>query len=285
MILNLEEQHKQCLYPEVRIIAGAAAGSGTVIFCEPTPDEEGMWDAYVVTNEHVVDGLIEIKKKWNPVLKREIKSDFLGHPDVEVFRYAYLSRKVGASSYQADIVAYDKELDLALLMVRSPTQFKHIADMYPENMGDVKAFMPVWNVGCGLGGPPAITAGFISAFGIDIENEDYMLVTAPSIFGNSGGGTFLQETGQFIGIPARISVVLLGWSADAVTHLGFSIPIERVYRFLREQVFDFIFDETRTSKHCEEDREAKRKQDLLRRIDAEGPASDNINPQPSGQYW
>ena len=266
MGLSSQEQLDRCLYPEVRVRTKKALGSGTVLFCEPTPDEEGMWDWYVLTNEHVVDSLIEVKKKWNSVLRRDVKTDVLGHPDIEVFQFAYKSRVIGSTSFQADIVAYDKDEDMALLRVRAGVERKHVARLIPEKeINALAAFMPVWNVGCGLGGPPAITAGYLSAFGVDIERKDYMLVTAPSIFGNSGGATFLQETGCYIGIPARISVTQLGWSADVVTHLGFSITPARIYKFLREQVFDFVIDFSKTSVDCEKEREERRKADLERR--------------------
>ena len=261
-MLSLKEQHERCLYPEVRVRAQRALGSGTVIFSEPTPGEDGMFDAYVLTNAHVVDDLIDVVKKWDNVLRREVKIDVLGHPIIEVFQFAYMSRVHGTASYQADIVAYDKEEDLALVRVRSTQEFKYIATMIPrDEINKLVSFMPVWNVGCGLGGPPAITEGYLSAFGVDIERHDYMLVTAPSIFGNSGGGTFLQETGTYIGIPARISVA---WMA-AVTHLGFSITPERIYQFLEDQIFEFIYDSTRTSTQCADDRSAKRKADRWQR--------------------
>jgi len=269
-MLSLQECHERCLYPCVRIRTPKALGSGTVIFTEPTSGEKGMTDTYVLTNEHVVDNLISVQEKWSTLLQRQAKADVLGHPDVEVFNYAYQTRVHGASSLQADIMAYDKEEDIALLRVRSGAQFKYVAQMYPEaDVNKLVAFMPVWNVGCGLGGPPAITPGYLSAFGVDIDHRDYFLVTAPSIFGNSGGATFLQESGHYIGIPARISVASLGWSADVITHLGFSITVARIYQFLRDQIFDFIIDTSKSSEQCEKERKEKRERDMFLRKQGE----------------
>jgi len=265
-MLSLKECHEKCLYPCVRIRTPKALGSGTVIHTEPTQGEDEMFDTYILTNEHVVDNLISVQERWSTLLQKMTKVDTLGHPDVEVFSFAYQTRVQGASSLQADIMAYDKDEDMALLRVRSGMQFKHVAQFYPEaDVNKLVAFMPVWNVGCGLGGPPAITPGYLSAFGIDIEHKDFALVTAPVIFGNSGGATFLQETGQYIGIPARVSVTSLGWSADVVTHLGFSITIARIYQFLRDQVFDFIIDPSKTSVQCEAERKDKRESDMFQR--------------------
>jgi len=263
--LTLTQRHELCLYPEVRIRTPKALGSGTVVYQEPTLDEEGMFDTYVITNEHVVDNLIEVKKKWSSILKREVKVDVLGHPQVEVFNFSYKSRVTGAASFNADIMCYDKDEDLALLRVRSTKEFEYIAKLYPEDsVNKLVAFMPVWNIGCGLGGIPAMTGGYLGGFGIDIENKDYMLVTACSIFGNSGGATFLADTGEYVGVPARLSVYPFGWGAAVAVHLGYSIPITRIYKFLRDQIFDFIFTD-KTSVDCEEEREARRKADLYRR--------------------
>jgi len=266
-MLSIQQCHELCLYPCIRVRTPKALGSGTVLFVEPSPGEEGMYDAYVLTNHHVVENLIEVKDKWNTVLQRNVKSDVLGHPDIEVFHFAYKSRVQGSASFQSDIMCYDQAHDLALLRVRSPEAFKYTVKMYPEkDLNKLVAFMEAWNVGCGLGGSPAITAGYLSAFGVDIDHKDFMLVTAPSIFGNSGGATFLKETGEYIGIPARISLASMGFAQDAITHLGYSIPVSRIYEFLREQVFDFIFDPDKTSVMCAEERDAKRAADLKRRI-------------------
>ena len=266
-MLSLMERHEHCLYPCVRIRTPKALGSGTVLFNYQSPATPKMFEWYVLTNEHVVDNLIEIKPRWNSVLKREVKTDILGMPDVEVFTYAYTSRTVGSTGLQSEIMAYDKDEDMALLRVRAPYAHPHVAKLIPEvEINDLVAFMPVWNIGCGMGQQPAITHGFLSAFGCMIENRDYVLVTAPSIFGNSGGATFLEESGYMIGIPARITVASMGFSADVVTHLGFSITAARIYDFLRNQGFDFIFDPSKTPEQCEKEREEKREADMKRRL-------------------
>jgi len=262
MAMTIEERHAYCLYPAVRVKSGKTMGSGTVVYVEPAPGEEGLYDIYVLTNEHVVDDLIKVEKRWSSLLKREIPTDVTGQPDVEFFTYAYRSRTVGAAAYQSEIVAYDKDEDLALLRIRSPYKHEYTARLVPEEeIKQLWAFEEVWNVGCGMGAKPVITRGYLSSFGWDIDNRDYMLISAASYFGNSGGATFLERTGWMIGIPARIAVANLGFSPDVVTHLGFSISPARIYDFLRAQVFDFIIDPDKTSQQCEEERGRRRKED------------------------
>ena len=265
--LTLRERHERCLYLAVRVRADKALGSGTILHVEPDTEGE-IYDWYVLTNEHVVDGLISVEKRWNSLLRKEVKTDILGSATIEAFTYAYMSRTVGASSYQAEIAAYDKDEDLALLVAHVPHPYEYVARLIPREEGRrLLAFEDVWNVGCGLGEKPVVTGGFLSGFGYEIERKDYMQVTAPSIFGNSGGATFLARTGEMIGVPARISVNQLGFSADAITHMGFSITAERIYKFLGEQVYDFVYGSGRSAQECAEERERRREADLRRRAE------------------
>ncbi len=258
-----EELHARCLYPAVRVRTSKALGSGTILFAESGAG--AGYDAYVLTNHHVVADLIKVEKRWSTLLKRNVDMDVLGTPYIETFTYAYTSRDIGSTSFQGEIACYDKDEDLALLKFHSPHPVSYAAHLLPEDkVNELVSFMPVWNVGCGMGQKPVITIGFLSAFGCEIENKDYFMITAPSIFGNSGGATFTW-TGELIGVPARITVVPLGFSADIVTHMGYSITVKRIYEFLRQQIFDFIINAERTSAQCAEERRQKRERDERRR--------------------
>ena len=78
--------------------------------------------------------------------------------------------------------------------------------------------------------------------------------TAQTIFGNSGGALYRysdeRERYEYIGIPSRITVQPLGFSADSITHMGYFIPIERVYNLLRENNYDFIYDSSISFEDC-----------------------------------
>ena len=92
-----------------------------------------------------------------------------------------------------------------------------------------------------------------------IDNYEYWLSTAPSIYGNSGGGVFAPQDGEwgFIGIPSRIAVTG-GWSSQAITHLGYFIPIHRIYKWLEDECFQFIYDDSFTIGQCEKLRQEKK---------------------------
>lgn len=270
-MLDLKQAHELMVYPEVRVTATvggkSAIGSGTILYSRSAEADASRFESYILTNEHVVDSLIKVEKKWSALLRREIKMDILGTPLIEMFEFDYVSRVIGSISYQASIATYDKDEDLALLRLDTPRQFVHTAKLFPrDEFKTLKAFMPVINVGCHLGNKPVQTAGFLSGFGYEIENKDYVLITAPSIFGASGGATFLADTGEFIGVPARITVTALGWSADVVTHLGFSIPVWRVYQFLEHQMYQFVYDDEYTPVQCAEMRDKKRSEEELKMV-------------------
>ena len=53
-----------------------------------------------------------------------------------------------------------------------------------------------------------------------------------------------------VGIPSRISVQPSEFSADAITHMGYFIPVNRAYKLLEENGFEFIYDSNFTLEEC-----------------------------------
>jgi len=214
-------------------------------------------------------------------VKKEIKAA----GKVEEFRYRPgKTIVVGESGVQSDVVAYDAQQDLALLKLRDIKQYDYIAEMWPrKELMDM--LMELYCVGCGLGQRPLMTHGFLSGMGIEIDNYEYMLSSAPSIFGNSGGALFEVDSLKFVGVPSRISVS--GYSTP-ITHMGFFIPISRVYNFLEEQCYQFIYDTSFTPAKCEVLREERREKELSEykrkvilgsEIEDEDKDSPRYNPQ------
>jgi len=233
---DYEIRHEKIALPCVRIRANKAGGSGTAIY-----SKDGS--TYVLTNHHVVSSCISIERKWSALLKSERKIDVFEQVDAHFFEYQYSSRAIGGTTVQSDIMCYDKDEDLALIKLRSPKPMP-VADLYPRGQEDkLRIGMPIICVGAGLGEPPVQTGGFLSQFGQELDRKEYWLGTAPMIFGNSGGALFLEENYQLIGVPSMIMVTMLGWSADPITHLSYSVPITRIYQFLEDQRFRFIYDD------------------------------------------
>ena len=84
----------------------------------------------------------------------------------------------------------------------------------------------------------------------------------------SGGAIFRysgeREQYEFLGIPARIAINIAGFSADAITHMGYFVPINRIYKLFDEYFYQFIYDDKYTIEQCEELRkEYKKEQEKL----------------------
>ncbi|MEZ5926502.1 MAG: Do family serine endopeptidase [Hyphomicrobiaceae bacterium] len=155
-------------------------------------------DGYVVTNNHVVDGAVEVK----------IVTD-------------------DGKTFNAKIVGTDSRTDLALLKVdgQSDLPFVHLAAEKPR-VGD-------WVVAMGnpfgLGG--TVTAGIVSAEGRDIgagPYDDFIQIDAPVNKGNSGGPTFNLD-GEVVGVNTAI----FSPSGGSVG-IAFDIPSETVQNVVAE---------------------------------------------------
>ena len=181
-------------------------------------------------------------------------------------------------------MAYDKTHDMALLKLRKINESEHVAKLLPENqIPEVSVGDKSYAVGCALLHDPILTEGMITHMGAEIDYNDYWMSSAQIIFGNSGGAMFRPSHNQyfFIGIPSRIDIS--GWS-DAITHLGYFSPISRVYNFLRDENFQFIYDPKYTEEQCEKKRKEIKDQAMQRRYtpieEDETEKADVTPPEP-----
>lgn len=255
---NLKNLHEQVLFTQVRVKTEKAGGSGTVVYSQ---EGKGGYSTYVITCHHVVEGAISVKKEFDPKIGMDRKKEYKQVINVEFFDYDSVphGRRPVSNSVDADILAYDKIHDMALLKLRMITEAQTVAKLLPkEDIADVKVGNKTHAVGCALLHDPILTEGMITHMGDEIEYNDYWMSSAQIIFGNSGGAMFLDKEDEyfFIGIPSRIDIA--GWTAP-ITHLGYFSPITRVYKFLEVENFQFIYDEEYTEEQCEKTREEIKK--------------------------
>jgi len=257
------QKHEQMFYPTVRVRTKRAGGSGTVVYSEKYKDEVYT---YVITNHHVVADSVKVEKKWDSVLKRKVDKEILDTVFVEFFRYNNYSHTVGSFAVEADIVAYsevDGGQDWALLRVRDKeNKADWVANMFQlKELENIHIFDKVYAVGASLGHPPVASDGHISYMDDEIDHYKYWMSSAPTIFGNSGGAVYRwNDDGkqyEYIGIPSRISIQPMGFSADAITHMGYFIPIDRIYNLLEENDYQFIYDSSVSIEDCEKARKEK----------------------------
>ena len=97
----------------------------------------------------------------------------------------------------------------------------------------------------------------------EIDNLKYMLSSAMSIFGHSGGAIFrhspIRSQYEYIGIPARVTTMPKGfYGFETVSWMGYGIPIDRIYKFLDANSYQFIYNPTKTIEECSLEREKKK---------------------------
>ena len=259
------QKHEQMFYPTVRVRTKKAGGSGTVVYSQKN-EKDGEIYTYVITNQHVIADSVHLEKKWDPVLKRKVDKEILDTVNVEFFRFNNYSHTIGSFAVEADIVAYSEVeggQDWALLRVRDKeNEADYVANMFPlDDLDNIHIFDETYAVGASLGHPPVASNGMITYMDDEIEHYKYWMSSAPTIFGNSGGAVYrwsgTRKQYEYIGIPSRISIQPMGFSADAITHMGYFIPIDRVYKLLEDNDFQFIYDSNYSIEDCKKAREKK----------------------------
>lgn len=248
------------LYPCVRVRTPRAGGSGTIIFSGE--NEKHEFDTFAVTCHHVIEDAITVTDEWDPLLGKERKKEHRSRVIVEGFRYKYGSRTIGVNSCEADIAVWNKRFDLAVLKLRSIEKADHIAPVFPhEKTPEIQLLDPVYIVGCALGHPPIMTQGRITSMSDEVDSVSYWMSDAQIIFGNSGGAVFhgSRYGFPFIGVPSLVGVA--GWGTP-ITHMGYFSDIERIYKWLADECYHFLFNPVFTQIQCEELREDKKIREL-----------------------
>jgi hypothetical protein len=266
--------HEKCIYPVVRIRTDKAGGSGTIIYSKLKEGaEEEEYQSFVLTNHHVIEDAITTKEEWDSVFKKNMRKEFLTPVSVEIFDYIR-SEVNSANMHHADIIAYDKSHDLAILKLDSPKKINFVAELIPRK--EIKNLYLVEDcicVGCSLLHDPLPSIGKITYLKEIIDNKLYLLSSTDGYMGNSGGALYIADGHKLIGVPSRISARQLGFGIDIITWMLFSAHPKRIYEFFDEQEMMFLYDSTDTYEKAIERRDQKRKRAVWESLtSAGGPA-------------
>lgn len=176
-----------------------------MLFTAVTVEGEGSGSGVVISSEedftliltakHVVEGTDEV--------------DITFYPDGE--------------EHVGSIIKMSKKRDLALIAVEGYTH-PYVAEIAGNELPAV--YTPIWKVGGGLSIAPHPGEGIITGLPKNIIQHD-----AGTIFGDSGGGLFVQdEDEQFRLLGIIIAVAMAGKSP--MTHIGLAQDIGCITRFL-----------------------------------------------------
>ena len=175
--MDQEKLMQEVLAPVSRIRAAKGRGSGTIIHSSA----EGT---YLLTNFHVVEDNISYKEVWDELLRRDVKKEFTSQVEVDTYKFGEKGDVQGIFTTNADIILGNKQQDLALLKLRTEVTFS-TAKLYPEDKAEqVPLLSELTCAGAAMGEKPIVTTGLLNGIQIEIDNYEYWLSSAPSIFGN-----------------------------------------------------------------------------------------------------
>ena len=242
-----------------RVDANQARGSCTIIY-------SSGGNTFALTNFHVVANNVKYGTIWDSLLQKDVKRELKDAVQILFPRMDKHNDVIGHATVTADIVLYNKEQDIALLKFRDETPYPAVIWHPKEGVKHIPILTRVAAIGAALGGKPIATEGLLNGKQIEIDNYEYWMSGAQSIFGNSGGGLFVKVNDEwtFLGIPSRIAVQPMGFSNQAITHMGYFIPLFRIYDWLDDNCYQFLYDTEFTSEQCDEMREEKTKNELVK---------------------
>ena len=224
---DVEARYRQLMGPTVRVNALEEVGSGTVLW---TGEREGEPCSYVLTAWHVVaENVGEDEDDQAP-----LEVDFYREGELHQTEHGY-------------VVASQPELDLALLEIRG-VKHPFLARLASrDELAALRIFASVYAIGCPLGYPPLPTKGELTSLSKEMDGVDYLMINAPTIFGNSGGGIYRDDGRMLIGVLARISAYK-NMIDVAVPHMGLVLPLDKVYGWLDTTDYAFVYADRLASK-------------------------------------
>ena len=194
-------------------------GAGTVVRSVRDP-KTGEVDTFVLTAYHVV---------------RNIYADFPNARRQGLDVVVYLedgSRK----TVKAQLIGHERALDVAVLRIKGNEVFTNVAKVADTQTAlDSGVWDPITAVGCPLGNDPVPTEGQIARTDATVQGTTYWLITAPTYYGNSGGGIYLSESRELCGVFSKIYTHGRGVPV-AVPHLGLCTPIHSIRAGSRKRV-------------------------------------------------
>lgn len=208
----------------------------------------------LLTNNHCVEARVSVVEDEITSAAGEIsKIKREKFEDVPVVQNHYKGfAQVGSSSYQTEIVAHDKNRDLAILRFKQDAIPQTVAArLLPDGVDLVRGQATI-TVGNPMLLEASVVTGEISSLTRQIEvngiRRDYIQVSG-GLFGGNSGGALYDGDGRLIGGPAA--------GSQSATFIGLAIPIQSVKDFLKQQCLASIFDAKADDAACRTDREKK----------------------------
>ncbi|MEE8142870.1 MAG: serine protease [Planctomycetota bacterium] len=213
------EMKNRMIYPVVQLRGNGTVGSGVVIASARGESSE-KYDTYILTAHHVVE---------------EILSGDLDEAQVDELRFVDpVTDRLMDEAYTGTLEAFEAEVDIALLKVEMDEPWPYVARLATtKQVSNIEVFDRIYAVGCPLGNKPLPTAGEISSKTKTVADQTFWMINAPTFFGNSGGGVFLMDSGDLVGISSMIYTYGKR-QAMVVPHMGLFVPLETLRSWLQD---------------------------------------------------
>jgi S1-C subfamily serine protease len=224
----------------VTIKAGSAQGSGTLVTRKIGDDTA----TFIWTAAHVVDGLRTTRTIVTPQGTPRILVEYR---DAEIVQERQQDgRRVGEVKYDCKIIKVsdaDYGEDLAVLMVRCKGAY--LLNVCAKFHKDPNYIPPIGidlsHCGSLLGqfGANSYTTGVLSQTGRTLAMKGanvkvFDQVTAVAFPGSSGGGMFLKENGEYIGMLTQGVMKLQGFN--------FIVPVRRVHAWAKDAKIEWAIN-------------------------------------------
>ena len=224
------ELRQDILHPVLQLAGADAVGSAVLFFRESATNSNRY---YALTSYHVV---------------RDILSERTGVDDMhnEVID-SFLEVNGEELRLEAKMVCEDIPTDLALMIIETEIELGPIARLAPfERDQEVESFSPIYTVGCPLGTAAQATRGEVTRTDWEVGGQELWMISSPAYFGNSGGGVFLEETHELVGIFAKI-YTHGSFRPQVVTHMGLAVPLSVIHEWLESEGYSRLLPHTNSS--------------------------------------
>ena len=212
---DLEGMWQELVGPVVQLAGDSSVGSGVLLRSRPIEDG---YSTFLMTAWHVV---------------RDIQGD-LSKTDLPVPVFIY-EEDGTIEEEAAQLLAFDADLDAALLELVTDEPFPNGADLAPrERLREIRIFDPIYAVGCPLGNDPIPTRGEVATTRHLVDGEWYWMINAPTYIGNSGGGIFDGSSHELLGIFSKIYTHGT-LRPTIVPHMGLVTPLSAIYDWLDDE--------------------------------------------------
>ena len=225
-----EVMKRKMILPTTQLKGNGTVGSGVIVYSESQPDvseaERTVATTFVLTAYHVVVEVLG--DRFDRGLLTEVHVLLEGQPDTtEVFT--------------AKLVLFDRARDIALLRLNTEKRFRNTAEWLPvSEFRRIDVFARAYAVGCPLGNRPMPTLGEISSRCKVVGDQTFWMLSAPTFFGNSGGGVYLAENCDLIGVSSMI-YTYGKTNPTVVPHMGLFVPLDTVYAWLDSEGYSFVY--------------------------------------------